>query len=236
MLADVTIPATSEGTMHLNAFDLVVVVVLGFGIFRGRRNGMSKDLLPLLKWLFLLPVCAIGYQKVGGFLKDLAHLGDFWSLVYAYCALALGVFVVFTGLERVYSERLAKSNVFRGGEYYLGMLSGVIRYAFMIIFVMALLNARAYTQAEIDKANADDKQSLGGGVFSGNYFPHLFNIQDWVFKESFAGSCVKKNLPMLLITTTAVEELQNGAPLPPPKKPPVIQIGNPSTNPPAPAK
>ena len=234
MIAAATVPPADASTMAFNSFDLVVVAVLGFGLFRGRRNGLSKDLLPLLQWLIIVPVCAFGYQTVGRYLKVGANLDEFWSLLYGYLALALGVFTVFVGVKRIYAERMVKSNFFRGGEYYLGMISGVIRYACLLVFLMALLNARIYTQAEIDKMKADDKQGLGGGVFSGDYIPHVFEVQNWVFKESFTGSCVKNNLPMLLIATTPAEQPRKAiSPPEPPKPTPVIQIGNP---PAAPAK
>ena len=38
-------------TLPFNAFDLVLVVVLGLGIYSGRKQGMSGELLPLVKWL-----------------------------------------------------------------------------------------------------------------------------------------------------------------------------------------
>jgi uncharacterized membrane protein required for colicin V production len=234
MIAAATVPPADVSTMAFNSFDLVVVAVLGFGLFRGRRNGLSKDLLPLLQWLTIVPVCAFGYQTVGGFLMKLAHLDQFWSLLYAYAALALGVLTVFTGIKHMYAERLAKSNFFKGGEYYLGMVSGVVRYACLLVFLMALLNARSYTPAEIEATSAGDKQSFGGGLFAGSYFPHLFSIQDWVFKQSFTGSCVKTNLPMLLIATTPGEQPRKAiSPPEPPKPTPMIKIGNP---PPAPAQ
>ena len=230
MIASSTVPSLNAGALLFNSFDMVVVAVLGFGLFRGRRNGLSKDLLPLLKWLILLPVCAFGYQTVGGFLMNLAHLSEFWSFIYAYLALALLVFIIFSGINRIYADKLAKSNYFKGAEYYLGMASGVVRYACVLVFLMALLNAPSFTPAEIETSSAADKQSLGGGLFAGNYFPHLFSIQDWVFKQSFTGSCVKTNLPTLLITSAPGERPQNSAPEPP-KKTPVIKIGNPPTAP-----
>lgn len=226
MIAAATIPPASASTLVFNSFDLAVVAVLGFGLFRGRRNGLSKELLPLLLWIFLVPVCAFGYQMVGGFLMNLAHLGRFWSFVDAYLILALVVLLVYSGLKRAFAEKLGKSSFFKGGEYYLGMFAGVIRYACMLVFVMALLNARFFTPAEIESAHAADKQNLGGGEFSGNYFPHLFTVQDWVFKQSFTGSRVKKNLPMLLVFTSGPGQQAENSASAPPKKTPVIKIGN----------
>ena len=226
MIAAAITPSADASALPFNRFDMVVVAVLGFGLFRGRRNGLSKELLSLLQWLVLVPVCGFGYQMVGGFLMKLAKLDEFWGLLEGYLALALVVISIFWGIKRTFAERLVKSNSFKGGEYYLGMVSGIVRYACVLVFLMALLNARFFTPAEIASARAADKQILGGGLFAGSYFPHLFTIQDWVFKESFTGACVKKNLSMLLITTsTPAEQPQNNAPAPP-KKTPVIKFGN----------
>jgi len=53
MIAAAAPPATNG--MPFNWFDVFVVVLLGFGLFRGRRNGMSKELLPTLQWVVLVP-------------------------------------------------------------------------------------------------------------------------------------------------------------------------------------
>ena len=39
------------------------------------------------------------------------------------------VFIVFTILKRLFVDRFGKGDSFKGGEYYLGMLAGVVRYA-----------------------------------------------------------------------------------------------------------
>ena len=212
-------PATNG--MAFDWFDLVAVAVLGFGLLRGRRNGMAKELLPLLEWLVLVPVCGLGYSLLAGVLAG-SIPDKLWSCVVAYLALALAVFIFFAFLKRQFAEKLEKSNFFKGGEYYLGMLSGMVRYACVLLFVLALLNARIYTPAEIAQQTAYDQKNFGGGSFAGNYFPHLFQVQAAVFKDSFVGSSIKNNLGMLLINTG-----QPGAGgVQPPKKQPVIKIVN----------
>jgi uncharacterized membrane protein required for colicin V production len=211
-------PATNG--MPFNWFDMAVVVVLGFGLFRGRRNGMSKELLPLLQWLVMVTVCGLGYTVLAGVLAGLIP-DKLWNCLVAYLALALAVFIVFTILKRQLDDKLVKSNYFKGGEYYLGMLSGMVRYACVLLFVLALLNARVYTPAEIAQQKAFDEKNFGGGLFAGNYFPHLFQVQAAVFKDSFLGPHIKDNAGMLLINTG-----QSGADSSqPPKKQPVIKIG-----------
>lgn len=220
-------PATNG--MSYDWFDLVFVVVLGFGLFRGRHNGMAKELLPLLEWLVMIPLCGLVYPMLAGTL--VGYLGDpLWSCLAAYLALALAVFIVFTILKRQLAEKLVKSDFFKGSEYYLGMLAGMVRYACVLIFALALLNAPVYTQAEISAQHARDQKNFGGGAgsgFAGNYFPHLFEVQSAVFKDSFIGPRIKDNLGKLLIDTgqSGVESVQPEKNAPPKPKA-VIKIGN----------
>jgi len=218
------VQSANTNNLGFNWFDMVVIVVLGFGLFRGRRNGMSKELLPLLEWLVLVPVCGLVYPMLAGVLAGFVP-DAFWNCLVAYLALAMVVFIVFAILKRQLAEKLVKSDFFKGSEYYLGMLAGLVRYACVLLFVLALLNARVYTPAEIAQQTAYDQKNFGGGLFEGNYFPHLSQIQAAVFKESFIGPRIKDNLGMLLINT-GQPGVQPGKNAPePPKKQPVIKIG-----------
>src|SRR6266851_3479980 len=40
--------------LPVNAFDIVLVAVLVAGVLRGRKHGMSEELLGLIKWLAIL--------------------------------------------------------------------------------------------------------------------------------------------------------------------------------------
>ena len=218
------VQSANTNSMGFDWFDMVVIVVLGFGLFRGRRNGMSKGLLPLLEWLVLVPVCGLVYPMLAGVLAGFIT-DKFWNCLLAYLALAMVVFLVFTILKHQLAEKLVKSDFFKGSEYYLGMLAGLVRYACVLMFVLALLNARVYTPAEIAQATAYDQKNFGGGLYEGNYFPHLFQVQAAVFKESFIGSRIKDNAGMLLINTSP-SGAQPGKTTTEPSKPkPVIKIG-----------
>jgi uncharacterized membrane protein required for colicin V production len=222
MIAEATPSAPANaGGLPFNWFDIVVLAVLLFGLYRGKRNGMSKELLPLLQWVVLVPVCGFGYAILGGILTHTLGLDQLWGLLLAYLILAFAVFIVFSILKKRFAEKMTKSSFFSGGEYYLGAFSGMVRYTCALVFVLALLNAPVYTPAEIASAQAFDKKNLGGGLFEGNYIPHLFQIQSMVFKESFAGPLVRKNLAMLLIVS---DHSRNGAPAPA-KPPPVMHFG-----------
>lgn len=216
--------AAATHGLPFNWFDLLVIVVLGFGLFRGRRNGMAKELLPLLEWLVLVSAAGLGYWMLAGLVSVVLH-NSMWSCIVSYLALALLVFVGFVILKRRFAERLVKSDLFKGGEYYLGMLSGMVRYGCMLIFALALLNAPVYTPRQIQAQRDRDQMDFGGGPgsgFKGNYFPHVSTIQAGVFKESFLGPRIKDDLGILLINT----DQAGGGGAGKSKPQPVIKIGN----------
>ena len=67
--------------LPINLFDLVVVGVLVAGLVRGRKHGMSEELILLLQWLAILFGCASiyewGAQVVGSFTGLFGLLGRY---------------------------------------------------------------------------------------------------------------------------------------------------------------
>ena len=188
--------------LPFNWFDVAVVVLLVIGFFRGRKNGMSKELLPLMRWLSLVLVCGLCYQFPAELLISNAGLGKLSGYVWGYLLLAFAVFLVFLALKRVFVYKLSENNFFGGAEYYLGVCSGMIRYLCILMFALALLNAPFYSSAEIAAHDAYVKRWYGGGMYSGTFFPTLQNVQEQVFKKSFIGPYIKVYLGSLLVETT----------------------------------
>lgn len=180
-------------------FDLVFLVVLIFGIYRGRRNGLSRELLPMLQWIALVIVCGLGYPTVADFLTQKLAWGRTVSDVTGYLALGLVVLLVFGGLKRLFTERMVKNDIFKGGEYYFGMPAGMVRFACMTLAALALINAPVYSQQDITNQLARDRANFGGGTMSGSFFPSFSDVQTAIFLQSFTGRYVKANLQLLLI-------------------------------------
>ena len=59
------IQSLTSDNLPVNWFDVVVVLILGFGLFRGRKNGMSKEILPLFQWLAVILVSGLFYATAG---------------------------------------------------------------------------------------------------------------------------------------------------------------------------
>ncbi len=188
--------------LPVNWFDGLVVGLLIFGLFRGRKHGMSKEVLPLLQWVTLVLVAGFGYPMVAPFLANIAGLGKSASLLWSYVLLAFVVLFVFWLIQKLMVHRTSENNFFGSGEYYLGMMSGMIRFFCMLLALLALLNGPYYTQADIQAHEAYVKRWFGGGMYTGNYFPDLQTVQQSVFKGSFVGPYLKDYLGPILVETT----------------------------------
>jgi hypothetical protein len=210
--------------LSFNWFDVAVIIILAFGLFRGRKNGMSRELLPALQWVVLVLVCGLGYSLVAELFRNATSLDQLTSDVLGYLLLASVVWLL-TGIPKhKFADRLAVSNFFGGSEFYLGMLVGMVRYACIVLAALALLNAPIYTTAEIEAHAAYAQRWYGGGMqgYSGDYFPTLQSVQEQVLQRSFTGPCVKKYLKPLLINTVQPATQKSSSP----QTQPVIHIGN----------
>ena len=207
--------------LAFNWFDLLLVAVLAFGLWRGRKRGMTREVLPSSQWVALVLVAGLGYAHLAALLTQsgiskglLTFMKSFLessatehgtAFAFGYLLLALGVSIVFVFIQRAFKAKLEGSNTFGGSEYYLGMGAGAIRYACMLIFFLAILNAPVYSPAEIAAKSAYDKKEFGGGLYNGNYFPHVYEVQEAVFKKSLTGPFLKSGLMILLVNSGAGE-------------------------------
>jgi uncharacterized membrane protein required for colicin V production len=184
-------------------FDFVFVALLAFGVFRGRKNGLTKELGPTLRWVAIVLVSGLGYEFAGQIFFNFTGLGRTGSDSLGYLVLAFVVFVVFIPVDGFLTTRLVGSSFFGGAEYYLGIFAGMARYLAIILFCMALMNAPHYTAAEI-QANKDfAAQTFGGGQqgFNGDFFPTFQQVQESVFKKSLVGPLIADHLGMILINS-----------------------------------
>ena len=205
--------------LNLGWFDVALVLILAFGLWRGRKRGMSRELLPLLMWLGIVLGGAFGYQLLGDELLSTGYIRKIFGTSFAertaanmtaYLTIAFVVWAIFAILKNLFKTKIEGANAFGGSEYYLGMLSGMVRYACMVFFALALLNAPYYSSAEIDAKAAYNKEWFGGGIYDGNFIGDVPSLQSGIFKKSITGPLIKNHLSLLLI------EKLNGAV----KKPP----------------
>ena len=183
------------GTLPFNWFDVLAVVILIVGALRGRKRGMSQELLPMLKWVAIVLVCGFFHKLVAEFISSFTTMFSEWLAVFvAYLGLAFVVFVLFSAVTRAVGGKIIGSDVFGGAEYYLGIGAGILRWACMLIFGLALLNSRLYTQEWINERTQFVKQN-----FDSDFFPAMYQIQDDCFRKSISGPVLVKGLSAVLI-------------------------------------
>jgi len=177
--------------LSFNYFDLIVLVALAVGLLRGRKHGMSQELLPMLKWVAIVTLGGFFYRPVSLFLQQ--NIPGAFDLLWAnrsgYLLIALGVLLVFAWIKKAIGEKLLGSDLFGGAEYYLGMIGGMVRASCIIVAVLALMNSRIVTQEELAADEAAQKKSL-----EDIRLPTYGTIQQAMLFHSFTGRLVKENL------------------------------------------
>jgi hypothetical protein len=99
-------------------------------------------------------------------------------------------------IKQLIGEKLTGSDLFGRSEYYLGMMAGLVRFACMIIVLIALMHSRVYTRAELAETEKFQKKS-----FEDIRFPTYGTIQHAVLAESYTGRLIQANLYPVLIAS-----------------------------------
>jgi len=186
-----------SGKLPINWFDIVVVVVLLVGYSRGRKHGMSKELLQVMKWLTIILAGAIGYEPLGFWLDSMLHLGKLTSYVIAYTLITGFILLLWIWVNDTLGRKLSGTDTFGKGEFYLAMPAGMLRFACILVALLALLNARLYRTTEIKAMEKFQNDNYGS-----QFFPTLASVQAEVFEGSFVGPQVRKYMSFLLIKPT----------------------------------
>jgi len=198
-LAAAAPPAPAPASFEVNGFDVLVLILLVVGMFRGRKRGMSEELLPLMKWLTVIVVGGMYYEPLGTLLSKVAGLSLLACYFITYLTLAVLIAASFGAIKRMVGEKLIGSDLFGRMEYYFGMVAGMLRFACMILFALALLNAYQVSKEEIDAYEKKQLKELGS-----SFFPSPGQIQYAILHKSLTGPFVRKYMEDFIIKQTAV--------------------------------
>jgi len=187
--------------LPINAFDCVVLATLVVGIMRGRKHGMSEELIGLVTWMAVVIVCAMVYEPAGQWFAQSSPFSLLASFLLVYISGALLILSFFAFCKYRIGGKLIGSDIFGRAEYYLGMGSGVVRLSCMLLAFLALLNARYFSPMEVRAM-----QKFQDDVYGSNYFPTWHTAQEVVFEKSFSGAWIKQHLSFLLIKPTQPED------------------------------
>jgi uncharacterized membrane protein required for colicin V production len=192
-------------------FDAAVIIMVGVGLFVGKKRGMSNELLDLFSWLLMVVVAALYYAPLAKLLSELASLSLYYSNIICYIFIALVIKFIFSYIKRAVGEKLVGSDIFGRGEFYLGALAGGLRFFCMVIMFVAIMNAKFVTKAMVAAQIKAQEAEFGS-----SFFPTYAKIQSDVLFDSASGKFFREKLEEQLIAP--VDPMATAAP----KKP----VGN----------
>jgi uncharacterized membrane protein required for colicin V production len=194
------------GGLAFSYMDAIVLVWLVAGLLRGRKHGMTQELLPALKWVAIVLLAGYFNQPLAAFIREGSNgaFSPLWSLIAAYALIALVLALLFALLRHGLGDKLTGSDLFGRYEYYSGMLAGLVRFACMVLVLLAVMHSRIVTQPELDAINAQMKKNLDD-IHPPRYI--YGSIEQAIFFQSFTGRSVQEYLPDLLIPTVAPPEV-----------------------------
>lgn len=197
-----------------NYFDIFAGVWLIIGLFVGRKRGMSQEMLPLLQWMGIVAAAGLLYWPFSSLVHQYTLFGTLWSCITAYLLIAAGVHLIYLWLKQMLATKLVEKDPFGRGEFYLGMMAGVVRFACILLAGLALMNSHVNTAAELAQT-----QKFQSDNFSGIRFPTYGQLQQDVLFTSFTGTFVESKLkPVLIASITPAT--------PPSKKQTIAQAKN----------
>jgi uncharacterized membrane protein required for colicin V production len=184
----------SVNELPFNFIDLAIVAIIAVGVARGRKRGMSEELLDVIKWVVIIFACSRLYEPLGAMLSGATVFSTLSCYVAVYAAVMMVIALLFAAIRRQIGAKLVGSDFFGMGEYYLGMVAGGFRYLCIIIVAMAFLHARYYSPGELQEQQAAQERNFGS-----TFFPTFGTFQQSVFQHSF----VQTYLGTFLIASTA---------------------------------
>lgn len=177
-----------------NAFDVLLILFILLGIRNGQRNGMSQEVLPLMQWLAVVVIAPLLYSFISPFLVRYAKLTPLMGSLVAYGSVALVVFAIFQSIKQAKQESLKGSDKFGKLEYPLGIVAAVGRYLCILLFILALLNAK-----RVDKEEEQARSAKLARDFGKMKVPSFATIQRAVFLDSYVGPYITFYLSNQLI-------------------------------------
>lgn len=180
--------------------DFVTAIVLLIGIMRGRKRGLSEELLDTIQWVLIIVAGAFLYKKLGDLMNQKPVLSQLSYYILSYIIIALAIKTVFSTIKRHFGQKLIESDIFGRGEFYLGMMAGTVRWACIYLFFLSLFHAPAYS-AEYRAAKAKQDSYNYGDIT----FPSVMSIQDEIYKNSFTGKYTEKYLVTMLMSPASSE-------------------------------
>lgn len=181
-------------SFNVSVFDGLFLAFLIVGILRGRKRGISEEMLDVLQWIGVVLTAALAYPAIGSLLINYAYFPPVLANVFGYLLAAIAVVFIFKTFKRGVGEKLVQGDVFGRFEFYLGMMAGFVRFLCIALFVLALFHAKYSTPQERERIAKVQRDNFGSVSF-----PTFDEMQYSVFYKSASGNLIRTNLSALMI-------------------------------------
>lgn len=178
---------------YFNWFDVVALVMVIAGVWRGTKCGISQELLSVLQWLSVVVVCSLYYEPVGVMLQTFVGTDPVASAILAYGGIACALVTAFRLINRAAGGKLVESEWFGRTEPFFGFFAGGVTYACMILAFLAVLNAPNWhvQEARIGKTHRGEPVDVSKETAA--------ELQYEIMRVSFVGKLAHDHLSTLMI-------------------------------------
>jgi uncharacterized membrane protein required for colicin V production len=185
---------TTAAGPSVGLFDVLLIIAFGLGCWRGKKRGISEELLDFLQWLVIVVAAGFLYALVGDLLVQ-AKLPRLWANIGGYVAVMIVVSIIFGLIKKSVGNKMVESDFFGGWEYRLGMAAGGIRYLCIWIVVLAMLSARHFDAATVDAQRKAQEKEVGLVLL-----PSWGILSRMAFYDSFTGPYIRQYLAHQLMS------------------------------------
>lgn len=185
--------------MHApNFYDVLFLGAVLAGALTSRR-GLAVELLPLGRWVMIVLAGAAAYEPIARFTIGLTDITFTTAAVWTYVALAVGVSMVFPGLNSPLRRSMDSCRWFGRGDQPLGMLAGGAKALAMIVAFMAVLNVGKASESQLRATARFQREAFGDLAV-----PTVGTVHQGAIQRSRLGAWVKEHADFLLIQPDAL--------------------------------
>lgn len=185
---------TAPAGPEFGLFDVLLILVIGLGFWRGKVRGISEELLDFLQWLVIVVAAGFLYGLVGDLLAQ-AKLPRLWANMGGYVLVIIAISILFGFIKKSLGNKLVDSDFFGGWEYRLGGVAGVVRYLCMWIAILSLLSARYFDAASVAAERKAQEKEVGLVLI-----PTWGMAQRMALYDSITGPYIREYLAHQLMT------------------------------------
>lgn len=175
-------------------FDVLLIIAVGLGLWRGKVRGISEELLVFLEWLVIVVAAGFLYGMVGDVLVA-GKVPRLWANIGGYILVMIVIAILFGFISKSVGNKLVDSDFFGSWEYTLGMMAGAIRFLCIWIAFLALLSARQFDPAAVAAERKYQEKEVGIVLV-----PTWGMAQRMAFYDSFSGPYIRQYLAHQLMT------------------------------------